>query len=201
MFKSLSIVTGAALVFAVHLAAQPQYGQPKSQPPQKTPSSAPTTGPQTSSAAQNFLKTVSQDNRAEIELGQLAQSKASNDEVKSYAGMLVSDHTQANTEVTSLAQSKSVTLSSELASAQTNTKNKLDALTGAAFDRRYIDAMVSAHEKAVKAFQQQIKSTDTDVRAFAQKTLPVLQHHLDEARRLQKTLSAATPANAKPSGK
>ena len=201
MLKSLSLITGAALVFAVHLGAQPQYGQPNSQPPQKAPSSPATAKQSASTAAQDFLKTVSQDNRAEIELGQLAQSKASNDQVKSYAEMLVSDHTKANDEVTSLAQTKSVTLPGDLTAAQKSAKDKLTPLSGAAFDKQYIDAMVRDHQKAVKAFQQQTKATDADVRAFAQKTLPVLQHHLEEAQRLQKTVGASTASSARPSSK
>ncbi len=190
MLKPLSIVTGAAFVFAVSLAAQPQYGQSSSQRPQKSASSS---SMQSAPSAADFLKTVAQDNQAEIELAQLAQSKSANPQVKQYAQMLVSDHTKAQEKVTSLAKQNKIDLPSGVAAAQSAEKDRLQDLSGASFDRAYIDAMVSNHQKAVSLFQKEASSSvASDVKSFAQTTVSTLQHHLQEAQRLQKTLGAGS---------
>ena len=190
MLKPLSIVTGAAFVFAVSLAAQPQYGQSSSQRPQKSASSS---SMQSAPSAADFLKTVAQDNQAEIELAQLAQSKSANPQVKQYAQMLVSDHTKAQEKVTSLAKQNKIDLPSGVAAAQSADKDRLQDLSGASFDRAYIDAMVSNHRKAVSLFQKEASSSvASDVKSFAQTTVSTLQHHLQEAQRLQKTLGAGS---------
>lgn len=202
MFKHVSIITtGAAFVFAASLAAQSQ------QPPAQSGSPADrdtrvtrdtVSAQQNAPAAEEFLKNVSRDNRAEIALGQLAESKASNAGVKSYGRMLVTDHTKANQEVTSIARTKNVTLPTDLSAEQKSTKDQLTDLSGANFDRQFVDAMVKDHQKAVAAFEQQATSSDAQVKAFATKTLPTLRHHLEEAQRLQKTVGAgASNSNAK----
>jgi len=203
MFKHVSIIaTGAAFVFAASLAAQPQDRQPTAsqQPPAKSSMPAKrdtvSAAQQTSPAADEFLKNASQGNRAEIALGQLAATKAANAEVKSYARMLVTDHTKANQEVTSIARTKSVTLPTDLSAEQKSTKDELTDLTGANFDRQFVDAMVKDHQKAVAAFQEQTTSSDAQVKAFAAKTLPTLRHHLEEAQRLQKTVGAGASSSS-----
>jgi putative membrane protein len=151
---------------------------------------------QASPEAEEFLKNASQDNRAEIALGQLAATKAANAGVKSYARMLVTDHTKANQEVSSIARTKSVTLPTDLSAEQKSTKDQLTDLSGANFDRQFVDAMVKDHQKAVAAFEQQTTSSDAQVKAFAAKTLPTLRHHLEEAQRLQKTVGAGASSSS-----
>jgi len=74
-------------------------------------------------------------------------------------------------------------VSSELSSSQKSTVDKLAKLSGAEFDKAYMSDMVSDHETDVKEFQTQAdKGNDPDVKAFAAKTLPVLQKHLQMAR-------------------
>jgi len=64
--------------------------------------------------------------------------------------------------------------------------NKLSGLSGDAFDREYIKMMVKDHEKDVKEFEKaSTKAKDTDVRAFAAKTLPTLREHLQQVRDIQ----------------
>ena len=75
--------------------------------------------------------------------------------------------------------------SSETLKEQTE-MNKLATLSGADFDRSYINLMVKDHEKDVKAFERQgTKGTDPDVRAWAAKMLPTLRAHYQQARDIQ----------------
>jgi putative membrane protein len=184
MSKSLSLATGAAFLFAVGLAAAPQdSAMPAAQSAPKKdtrPASA-----QTAPAADEFLKKVSQSNRAEIELGQLAQTKSSNEQVKTFARMLVDDHTKSHAAAAAIAQTKKVTLPMDLTAAQMAQKQQFDSLSGAAFDRAYANQMVTNHQNGIRDFEAAAKSTDAEVRAFAEKTLPTLRHHLSEAQKLQ----------------
>lgn len=67
------------------------------------------------------------------------------------------------------------------------------SLTGAAFDRGFIDSQVKAHEDAVALFEKQSSSgSDAELKGFAAKQLPGLRGHLKQARDLQSKLSTAT---------
>ena len=69
-------------------------------------------------------------------------------------------------------------------------RERLAGKDGAGFDRAYIDAMVEDHEKAVRLFTDyQASGGNAALVAFARETLPVLRHHLDEAKGLQKSLA------------
>jgi putative membrane protein len=139
-----------------------------------------------SPAAAAFLKKVAQDNLAETDLAQLVQTKTANADVKSYAQMLATDHQKANDEVMAIAKSKNVTLPTTPPAAAKATKARLEKLSGAAFDHAYAAAMVADHQKAITAFTAATKNADADVKAFAEKTLPTLKHHLEEAQKLSK---------------
>jgi putative membrane protein len=62
-------------------------------------------------------------------------------------------------------------------------KKKLEDKSGADFDKAYMDMMVKDHEKDVKEFEEASKDAeDSDLKAWAAKTLPTLQHHLEMAK-------------------
>ncbi|HVE57776.1 MAG TPA: DUF4142 domain-containing protein [Pyrinomonadaceae bacterium] len=131
----------------------------------------------------SFWNDAAQAGMAEVMLGNLALQKSSNDEVKQMAQKIVDDHTAANNELKSLAASKSATLPTEVNAKQKAAYDKLNSLSGDEFDKEFVKVMVKDHEKAVGLFQKQAgKGTDTEVKAFAAKTLPVLQAHLESAK-------------------
>src|SRR5262245_37809352 len=94
---------------------------------------------------QRFVTTVARDGIAEVELGKLAADKASSPEVKQFAQRMVDDHSKANDELKSLAQTKGITLPSAIASKEKSLENRLSKLSGPAFDRAYLNAMVTDH--------------------------------------------------------
>ena len=133
----------------------------------------------------SFLITAGQDGMAEIELGKLAASKAQNAEVKQFGQKMVTDHTKAGTELKELAAKKSVALPNDVNSSQKSDMEKLEGLSGADFDKEYVKIMVDAHENAVKLFQTQADSgEDSDIKAFASKTLPTLKMHLEMIKKM-----------------
>lgn len=141
--------------------------------------------PQEKSASPDaaFMRQAAIDGMAEVEHGRLAAKNASADDVRQFGQRMVDDHSKANNELKSLASKKGVTLPAELEGKHKAMQDKLAKLKGAEFDRTYMAHMVDAHEQAVALFQKQTKGgKDAEARAFAEKTLPVLQQHLKMAR-------------------
>ncbi len=137
-------------------------------------------------SANDFMMEAAKGGMAEVELGRLAQKQAQNAEVKSFAQKMVQDHSNANTELKQLAGKKSVTLPADVGAENKATMDTLSKLSGAQFDKGYVDAMVKAHEKDVSLFKAQSESgTDADAKAFAAKTLPTLQMHLTMIKEMQ----------------
>jgi putative membrane protein len=141
---------------------------------------------------QQFITEAAQDGRTEVELGKLAQRKASDPAVKRFAQKLVADHTKANQQLESLPQASQVSQSATIPDDKRRTIDELSSLSGKEFDKRFIDAMVSDHEKAVSRFQEVASAaSDPQVKQFASQTLPTLKQHLDTAKSLQARLSGA----------
>lgn len=139
----------------------------------------------TTPSPEDFMKKAAQGGMAEVELGKLAAQKGQNAEVKSYGQMMVADHGKANTELKALAAKKNVTLPADLGSHAT-VHEKLKTMSGAEFDKTYVDAMVDDHETTVSEFQKQADSSaDADVKAFAAKALPTLKAHLEKIKAIQ----------------
>jgi putative membrane protein len=136
-----------------------------------------------------FLEKAAVGGKAEVELGQLALERAQNDQVKQFAQRMVTDHSQANSDLVSMGDKMSITLPTELDKENQDTKNRLSKLNGAKFDKEYMKAMVDDHQKDVNDFQKESSSAiNSDVKAFASKTLPTLQQHLDLAKSIHDSL-------------
>lgn len=125
----------------------------------------------------------------EVSLGQLAQQKASNQRVKDFGAMMVSDHSKANTELSNIAAAKSFQLPGTLEQQHQKHVDHLTKLEGAEFDKAYMKMMTSDHEKDIKAFEKAAaSSSDNTLKDFATRTLPVLRMHLDSAKAIQQSL-------------
>jgi putative membrane protein len=140
----------------------------------------------TAPSVNTFATEAAQGGIAETQLSTIALQRSSNPEIKRMAQQIIDDHSKANTELAQLAGKKGVTLPREVRSEHRTMAGKLEKLAGDAFDRQYIDAMISDHEKDIVLFENQIKlGSDGEVKAFAEKHLPVLQMHLEMAREMR----------------
>lgn len=120
---------------------------------------------------------------AEVQMGNLALQKATNPDVKAFAQRMVTDHSKANAELAQLATTKGLALPSELADDHKAGFDHLNGLSGAEFDKSYMEHMVGDHEKTVADFDKaSTSSTDADLKAWAGKTLPTLREHLEQAK-------------------
>jgi putative membrane protein len=137
---------------------------------------------------QRILTDLAQANVNEISAGQIAQQKASSQEVKSFAQQMVDDHSKGLQAVQELARNKNVTLPTAPDAQHRAMADKLNGLSGDAFDRAYLQgAGVSDHQAAHKLLAQADKrARDPDVKALVEKLQPVVEHHLDEVRPLAK---------------
>ncbi len=137
----------------------------------------------TAMSGTRFIEEAGRGGQAEVELGNLAQQKASSDDVKQFAARMVQDHSQANEKLKSIAQKEGVSVPTTLTAKDQALKDKLNGLSGSAFDKAYMEAMVKDHRHDVSEFQREANNaTDPDLKSFASETLPTLQEHLKMAR-------------------
>jgi putative membrane protein len=126
---------------------------------------------------------------AEVNASEVAQEKAQDKRVKDFAAMMVQDHTSVNEELKALAASKNFTLPTAPGEPHLENIADLNSYAGADFDKEYMDLMVDDHQKAVDLFEEAAEDAeDADIRAFAVKTLPSLQKHLDHAKTVRDAL-------------
>ena len=133
-----------------------------------------------------FLKQAAEYGHAEIEGSRVALKRSTNVHVRAFAQQTVDDHVRAGTALRELAAAKGIDLPSTPSLGQRALLKGIEGLRGPTFDRRYADAIgISAHQDSVRLFRRAASDArDSDVKEFAAKTLPILEHHLDAARRL-----------------
>lgn len=144
-------------------------------------------------ADRTFVTKAAQGGMAEVELGKLAVEKAENPDVKKFGQRMVDDHTKANDQLKQIASKYNISIPSSLDAKDHALKNRLEKISGAQFDRAYMEAMVKDHKADVAEFQKEADhGTNPDIKAFASATLPILQEHLKLA---QETLDKVKGGN------
>src|SRR5579872_617760 len=122
--RLLMSTAAAALLFALPAVAQ-TMATPHANMPQQA---APNTSQQLSKADMNFMKEAAEGGMAEVELGKLAQQNAQSDQVNQFGQRMVTDHSNANQQLTSIASSKGMTLPSQLDKKQEQLQDRLSKL-------------------------------------------------------------------------
>jgi putative membrane protein len=147
-----------------------------------------------SASSQNsFLDDAARGALAEVEMANLAMKKSADPAVKAFAQRLVTDHAVLSRDLTSLALKKEITLPPTLGNREKAGIDKLNTLSGAAFDAEFIRQIVKDHEIAIALYRRaSARNTDIDIKEFAGNALPNLEAHLQTARSMNKT-----PANIK----
>jgi putative membrane protein len=116
--------------------------------------------------------------------------------VKQFGSRMVEDHSKANDELKQIASSKGITLPTDLDAKHKSKMDKMQKLSGAQFDRAYMDDMVADHKEDVADFKKQASSgKDSDLKAFASKTLPTLEDHLKMAQSTDAAVKASKSAS------
>ena len=132
---------------------------------------------------------IAQADLAEVQAGKLGVSKASSPEVKKFAQSMIDDHGKHLGELRTMAKSKGMQLPTAPAKKQQEAMKKLQSASGAEFDKLFMTQMVKDHEDALKLVQDTATNAkDAELKADAEKTAPVIQKHLDEAKRIAASL-------------
>src|SRR5438067_8774896 len=119
----------------------------------------------------SFIQKAGGGGQQEVENGKLAEKQRKSADVKRIGARMVADHTKANKELTELANRKGVKFDTRGVRAQN--------IGAADFDRQYLKLLEVDHKKDIAEFQKEAKSgDDRDLKAWAAKTLPMLQEHL-----------------------
>jgi putative membrane protein len=146
-----------------------------------------TTGWAKDPAGKTFITKAIQGNLAEVQMGQLAQEKSQNGDVKAFGQQLVTDHNDANSKATAIANDLGVTAPEEPSKKQKADYEKLSKLSGDAFDKQFAKHMVMDHKKDIGEYKADSKKKDPTA-SYASDTLPTLQKHLEMAQSLTKSL-------------
>jgi putative membrane protein len=194
---SLIAITGIALLSVAPAIAQMAQQNPGAQNPgaqnpgapggQRTPVGGdPMAAPGDAAGQMNnqmmekeFVKKALQGGMAEVQLGQLALQKSSNDDVKKFAQRMVDDHTKLGEQMQPVAQQMNVKIPDSPSKKDKATMAKLQALNGDAFDKAYIKDMVKDHEKDQKDFKHESETaTNPDLKQVATQGEQVITEHL-----------------------
>lgn len=167
-----------------------------------------TTGGQTSQPAKSatradtditFLKTAISGNLAEIKLGQLAEKNASSQAVKQFGERMVTDHNNLLEQAKSVARVNGITAPASTSAKDQATYKALEAETGPRFDKAYITRMLSDHRHDIAECEREANAGgNPDMRALANKALPVLREHLRLAENAARQLGIPTTPGERP---
>ena len=140
---------------------------------------------QMSDMDRSFMMQAAKDGMKEVHMGQMAAQQGQSDTVKKLGQTIAADHTKANQQLMAIAAKKGVkpdTRTTEHGMTKRDMKN---------FDQAWIGMMVNDHQKDIGLYQRQAQQgADPDLKAYAKKTLPVLQKHLKMVQAAQKKMGS-----------
>jgi putative membrane protein len=163
-----------------------------------TPAAAPLPAPPPSTVMTdaNIVAKLGGADSAEVKLAKLAQTKATNAGVKSFARLLVTDHTNHAKQLAALEQKAGITpLPLPSDNSKQESQEEFDRFQsmpkGATFDTAFVNHEVADHQKELSEVQS-LQPQNAELKSLIDKTVPALQKHLDRAQALQKQLSGGT---------
>lgn len=138
-------------------------------------------------SSQDFVHKAAMTDLYEIQAGKIAADKGQSDAVKQFGQQMVTDHTKTSDELKSIVQSKNIKadLPTQLDSSHQKLIDALNSASAADFDKTYAKQQVDGHQDAVDLYKKYAdKGDNADLKQFAGKTLPVIQQHLEMAKKL-----------------
>jgi putative membrane protein len=137
-------------------------------------------------------------NQIDIETAKLALTKTKNQQVKDFAQQMITDHTALQKSVSDLGAKLHVTpanseTSASLKKQAAETNAKLKGLSGAAFDKAYIDREVDYHQAVIKEVSTVLipDAQNAELKSALMGAAPLFQGHLEHAQHLQSTLGSS----------
>ncbi|HYJ39895.1 MAG TPA: DUF4142 domain-containing protein [Steroidobacteraceae bacterium] len=129
-----------------------------------------------------FVRKATESGYKEVNSAKEALPQLQQPELKRIAEMLVNDHTGANARLSQLAGAKHWPVPAPQAQGAPPS-----GTASGDFDSKWTAEMIAGHERSVAMYRAQAKAgEDQDLRKFARETLPTIERHLAELKRLQK---------------
>jgi len=122
----------------------------------------------------------------QVDSGRLAETKATNAAIRSYAHLMVTTHIPVVDSLHVILKQKNITPSSTLLHGAYDAMIfTLNADRGVTFDRNYVNGQVEYQKGNAALFEQEIQNgSDPELREFARQTLPKIVDHLERAEKL-----------------
>ncbi len=142
------------------------------------------------SSTSGFVEKVAVSDMYEVQAGKLAAEKGQSDAIKSFGQQMVEAHTKTSEELLQILKSKDmkVNVPTSLDAKHQKMLSNLKDAAAADFDETYAEQQVDAHQDAVDLFEDYASTGDNpELKQFAGKTLPVIKHHLEAAKKLPST--------------
>lgn len=133
-----------------------------------------------------FVQKAGDGGLAETDLGRLAMEKGGTPAIREFGRWMYTDHgIVAANWLKAILAAQNETAQPKLTAEDQRLRQKLEGLSGAQFDREYIQAQVTAHEKTIPIFETEARDGQNPMlKNFAAELTPVLQQHLAEAKQL-----------------
>jgi len=152
----------------------------------KTVESVPGAAGRISDEDKEFMTEAAQGSMLEIALGKHVAAETTDPDVKALGNRTAEDHARAHEELKQIAARKGLKLPTQLEEDRREEFSEMTRLSGTKLDAEYADEMVEDHEMHVKDFREAAREVkDPELRAWAARTLPILEKHLEEARRIK----------------
>ncbi len=150
-----------------------------------------------------FIQEAAEAGMYEVQAAKIAASKAADPDVKSFASMLVDQHSAANNELVQLANGKNVELPAAPPRSKRRDIEKLGKLSGKELDQRFVrEVGIKDHQQDIKKFEKASKDVkDAELKAWIDKTLPHLREHLAAAQKLPQSGVDASAMGNRGAGK
>ena len=135
-----------------------------------------------------FVKKALEGSMAEVEMGKLALQKSSDDQVKQFAQRMVDDHSKMVDELKPVAEQLGVKVPDGPSKGQKKKMDKMQALSGDAFDQAYIKDMVKDHKSDDSEFKQEAQSTQNpQLKQMVMQSDQIIESHLQQIQQIAQT--------------
>ncbi len=144
---------------------------------------------------QQLVAQVAAGNVLEVRLGQTAHNKATNFAVREFGQRMVNEHSSLQKQWMDGARKSGIPFKADLSPSQVQEFERLNQLSGAEFDRAYMDAMVLGHRTKLSSLQSERNASHSSgIRQLIESTLPIIQQHLTQAQQIASQVGVTTTA-------
>ena len=136
-----------------------------------------------------FVQQATMSDMYEVEAAKIALQRTKSADIRTFAQTMETDHTRSKDQIAKAVQDNNLStpVPKRIDLRHQQLLDQLRRATDADFDRLYVKDQVTAHQEALKVYQHyQPTAQEASLKAVADAGLPMIQHHLDQAKSLQK---------------